>query len=73
MPDAQQPTPPQNVIAIPLPNVGGIVGMLQSNNLVAIIVTIALMYLSARFGVPIVPAPAAPAPAPVVPPTMVSQ
>ena len=57
MPDAQQPTPPPQVIAIPVPNIGGIVGMLQSNNLVAIIVTIALMYLSAKFGVPIVPTP----------------
>lgn len=60
MPDA--PTPPQNVIAIPVPNMGGLMGALASNNIVAIVATIALMYFSAKFGVPIVPPPAAPAP-----------
>lgn len=64
MPDA--PTPPPNVIAIPVPSLGGLTDNAAFRQLLNAAITIAILYASAKLGVPIVP-PTAPAPvAPVV-------
>ena len=73
MPDpvpAPQPTPPVNAITIPIPSFGGITDNAAFRQLLSAAITIAILYASARLGVPVVPVPA---PTPVVPPTMVSQ
>lgn len=66
MPDTPTPTPPQNVISIPIPSVGGITDNAAFRQLLNAAITIVILYAAAKFGVPIVP-PTAPAPvAPVV-------
>ena len=71
MPDAPAPQqPPVNAITIPIPTFGGITDNAAFRQLLSAAITIAILYASARLGVPVVPVPA---PAPVVPPTMVSQ
>ena len=68
MPDAPAPQqPPVNAITIPIPTFGGITDNAAFRQLLSAAITIAILYASARLGVPVVPVPAAPAPtAPVV-------
>lgn len=70
MPDAQPTPPPQNIITIPVPSFGGIIDNAAFRQLLSAAITIAILYASARLGVPVVPVPA---PAPVTPPAVVSQ
>ena len=66
MPDPA-PQPPVNAITIPIPTFGGITDNAAFRQLLSAAITIAILYASARLGVPVVPVPAAPAPtAPVV-------
>lgn len=61
MPDVPNP-PPQNVIAIPIPSIGGLTDNAAFRQLLNAEITIAILYASAKLGVPLVPPPTAPAP-----------
>ena len=60
MPDTPTP-PPQNVISIPIPSVGGLTDNAAFRQLLNALLTIAILYAAAKFGMPVVP-PTAPAP-----------
>ena len=63
MPDTPQPQqPPVNAITIPIPTLGGLTDNAAFRQLLNAAITIAILYASAKLGVPLVPPPAAPAP-----------
>ena len=65
MPETPTP-PPSNVITIPIPTLGGLTDNAAFRQLLNAAITIAILYASARLGVPVVPVPAPAPTAPVV-------